>query len=177
MTVVAVFGASTTPPDSTEWGQANRCGRLLAEAGYAVATGGYGGTMEAVSEGAASVGGDVIGVTAPSVFPDRPGANTHVTHEVPAASLTERIGLLVESTDASIALPGSLGTATEVLVAWNAAYVAAEAGGFPKPLVAVGDPWFELVRHLERLLGITPGMVSLVPSVDEAVAVVSLHLR
>ena len=83
----------------------------------------------------------------------------------------------MESTDAAIALPGSLGTATELLVAWNAMYVAADAGGTPKPLVAVGDPWHELVRHLERELGVPSGMISLVPSVDEAVEQVSLHLR
>ena len=62
---VAVFGSSQTEPGSLEWEEARRAGTRLGEAGYAVITGGYGGTMEAVSSGAADAGGHVIGVTAP----------------------------------------------------------------------------------------------------------------
>ena len=54
---VAVFGSSQTEPGSAEWEDARRAGARLAEEGYAVITGGYGGTMEAVSNGAAEAGG------------------------------------------------------------------------------------------------------------------------
>ena len=63
--VIAVFGASQTPPDHPDWDAAVRCGAALAAAGFAVATGGYGGIMEAVSRGAAEAGCHVIGYTAP----------------------------------------------------------------------------------------------------------------
>ena len=43
--VVAVFGSSAPVPDSEEYEEARRLGAELAEAGFVVATGGYGGTM------------------------------------------------------------------------------------------------------------------------------------
>ena len=52
---VAVFGSSQTEPGSTEWDEAFRAGTLLADAGFAVITGGYGGSMEAVSKQAVRV--------------------------------------------------------------------------------------------------------------------------
>ncbi len=166
---IAVFGASLSTPGDGHYEAAVRCGRLLAEAGFAVATGGYSGSMEAVSLGASSVGGHVVGVTAPSVFPGRAGANDHVVTEMPAGSLVERIGLLADSTAGSISLWGSLGTAAELLVAWNLAYVAPFAGSAPKPIIAVGEPWMGLVPHLEAELRTTPGVVTVVPDVDTAV--------
>ncbi len=45
---VAVFGASQSRPGDGHYEEAVRCGELLARAGLTVATGGYGGTMEAV---------------------------------------------------------------------------------------------------------------------------------
>lgn len=173
MKTVAVFGASTTSPDTSAYQEGVDCGRLLAEAGFAVATGGYGGTMEAVSLGAHSIGGHVVGVTAPAVFPHRSGANRYVTEEVPAASLVERIGLLVGSSDASIALPGSLGTATELMVAWNLAMVGAAD---TKPAAAVGPQWARFVSDLERQLDISPGLIDLAADAAEAVRIVSARL-
>lgn len=140
-------------------------------------TGGYGGLMEAVSRGAHEGGGHVIGVTAPTVFPRRSGANQYVAEEIPAPSLIERIGILIDGSDGSIALPGSLGTMTELLVAWNLAYVDAGAEGRSKPIVAVGEPWDGLIRHLELDLSITPGLVDLAEDVDQAVHLVSARLH
>jgi uncharacterized protein (TIGR00725 family) len=172
MDVVAVFGASNTSHGDSLWDQGVECGRLLAEAGFAVATGGYGGVMEAVSLGARGAGGTVIGVTAPSVFPDRPGGNPHLTQETRAQSLLERINELAEGSVASIALSGSLGTATELLAAWNLAFVARFGGGTAKPVVAVGEPWATLVPALTEALDTDGSLVTLVPAVAEAVEVV-----
>jgi uncharacterized protein (TIGR00725 family) len=169
---VAVFGASGTHPGDAHYEEAIVCGRSLAEAGYAVATGGYYGTMEAVSLGARSVGGTVVGVTAPTVFPRRPGANVHVTDEWVARSLIDRIGLLIERTDASIALWGSLGTATELLVAWNLAFVASFSEIERKPVIAVGEPWATLVPTLATTLGISDDLVQVVDDVEAGVAAI-----
>jgi len=166
---IAVFGASQSKPGDGHYEEAIRCGELIALAGFAVATGGYGGTMEAVSKGARSMGGHVIGVTAPDVFVTRSGANEHVTVETPADSLIERIGYLVDETVASLALWGSLGTATELLVAWNLAYVAPFADRERKPVAAVGEPWLTLIPHLEETLDTTSGLVHVSVTVDSAV--------
>lgn len=175
--VVAVFGSSGTAPGTPEWLAAERCGRLLAGAGFTTATGGYGGVMEAVSKGAAEAGGFVIGVTAPAVFPGRSGANPHVHDERPAASLTERIDEMVRLADAAIALPGSIGTLTELLVVWNVAFVCRFNGATPQPIVAVGEPWRTLVETIASGLATDAALVTCVSSVDEAVEEVSARLR
>lgn len=61
--IVGVFGSAATPPGTDNYAQSYAVGRLLAEANYAVLTGGYGGVMGGVSHGAAEVNGRVIGVT------------------------------------------------------------------------------------------------------------------
>ena len=173
MRAVAVFGASSPLPGDPLYEEGVRCGRLLAEAGFAVATGGYAGLMEAVSLGARQADGRVIGVTVPEVFPDRPGGNAHLTDETRAASLLERIHEMVEVSVASIALPGSLGTATELLVAWNLAFVARFTDATPKPVIAVGDQWRRLVPLLTRELETDGSLVTLVDTVEDAVGTAS----
>lgn len=166
---ISVFGASRSVPGDTHFEEAVLCGELLARAGFTVATGGYAGTMEAVSKGARGVGGHVIGVTAPSVFPHRVGANEYVVEERQAGSLVARIDRLTGESDGTIALWGSLGTATELLVAWNIAFVASFSGGTRKPVVAVGEPWTSIVPHLEASLGTDPGIVTVTANVTDAV--------
>ena len=166
--LIAVFGASQAQPGHSDYAEAVRLGRRLAGAGYAVATGGYGGLMEAVSAGAAEAGGRVVGVTAPEVFPGRAGANRHVTEERPAATITERIHDLLISADAFVALPGSLGTFTELMVAWNLAFVAQFSDRPAPPIVTVGDTWSKLVPQLALDLE-TPGdVIRCAATVDEA---------
>jgi uncharacterized protein (TIGR00730 family) len=174
--VVAVFGSSATVPDSGEYADAMRCGRLLAEAGFAVATGGYAGTMEGVSRGAVEAGGAAIGVTAPSVFPGRFGANRYVTEEMPAEGLLARIDRLLSVSGASIALPGSIGTLAELLLAWNLAFVAPFSGDTPKPVVTVGPGWRRLVADLTVELATNGSLITCVATVDEAVEEVRLRL-
>ena len=166
---IAVFGASRSLEGDPHFEEAVLCGQLLARAGFTVATGGYAGTMEAVSHGARLAGGHVIGVTAPDVFPGRIGANEHVAEERKAKSIVERMGLLIEEADGAIALWGSLGTATELLVAWNIAFVAPFSGGTRMPIVAVGEPWISIVPNLEESLGTDTGIVTVTDSVSKAV--------
>jgi predicted Rossmann-fold nucleotide-binding protein len=132
--------------------------------------------MEAVSAGAAEAGGRVIGVTAPNVFPGRSGANQHVTEERPAATIAERIQDLLRMSDAVIALPGSLGTLTELVLAWNIAFVAPLSGKHPQPIVTVGPMWSELVPFLAERLATNGDLVRCVPTVDEAIAVILPHI-
>ena len=128
--------------------------------------------MEAVSLGARSVGGHVIGVTAPGVFPGRTGANAHVTEEVRAESLTERIHEMTAMASAVIALHGSIGTLTELIVAWNMAFVARFAGSDPLPVVAVGERWRAIVIDLTGVLETDGSLVECVTTASEAVAAV-----
>ena len=167
---VAVFGSSQTIPGSSEWVDAREVGESLAAAGYAVVTGGYGGTMEAVSKGAAEAGGHVIGVTTPKLFPHRPGANQYVAEEVEADVLTDRLGLLIEGAVGAIALPGSIGTATELLIAWNHNHIVRSNGGSPIPTVAIGPEWATIVRALVSEVRAFPGDIHLSETATEGVS-------
>jgi hypothetical protein len=167
--VVAVFGSSQTRPGDGEYESGRWLGRRLVELGFAVATGGYAGTMEAVSEGAAGAGGHVIGVTAPPLFPYRPAANLHVVEEIPCATLGQRMQTLLDMSVASIALPGSIGTAAELLVAWNQNYIAGLAGSTPRLQIVVGTTWRTLVELLGSEAASDTRLVVCCPSVQEAI--------
>ena len=169
-TAVAVFGSSQTKPNTPEWEAAEAVGHRLGSTGIAVVTGGYSGTMEAVSKGAAEAGGHVIGVTAPALFPKRAGANPFVTEEIPASSLTERIGTMMRLAAGAIALPGSIGTATELLVAWNLNYIHRrhDTDG-ETPTVAVGPGWRKVVAVLVDAVGAASQDVHVVDDPQEAV--------
>lgn len=171
--VIAVFGASASVPGDGDYESGEDCGRLLALAGYDVVTGGYSGLMEAVSKGATSAGGTALGVTAPSIFTERPSANEFVTEEVRAASLTERIHELIAVSSGSIVLHGSIGTLTELAVAWNISFIANRAGRRAHPVVAVGHRWREVVAYLADRLETKPDIVTCVDDVGSAVAIIS----
>lgn len=177
MTAIAVFGSSTTVPGSDDWIAAEGVGRAIAERGWTVMTGGYGGTMEAVSAGAAGAGGRVIGVTAPAVFPERSGANSHVGEELAERSISHRIAHLVESSDGVIALPGSIGTFAELVVAWNAAFVAPFRGDPPIPVVAVGARWNTIIELIQTQLPTGSGFVHLADTAEMAVSLLDAMIN
>lgn len=174
--VVVVFGASSPVPGDVAYEAGVACGAGLARAGLTVATGGYGGVMEAVSRGATAEGGHTIGITVPDVFPGRAGANEWVSEEQPAPTIPLRIARLLEVSDAAIALPGSIGTLTELVVAWNIGFVARFTGEVPYPLVTVGATWRDLIEHLSRVLNTDATIVHCAHDVEEAVSEVARRL-
>lgn len=145
---ISVFGSSRPQPGSPEYDEALRIGRLLAEAGYAVATGGYVGTMEAVSCGAAQVGGHVIGVGSAQIERFRPGKlNEWVAEAVFYETLRERLYHLVINNAGMIVLPGGIGTLSELALAWSLLQVGEVE---PRPLVLMGELWRETMRAFIR---------------------------
>ena len=112
---ITVFGGSEPQEGSSAYEEARELGKLLAERGHAVLTGGYMGTMEAVSRGASDAGGHVIGVTCEDIERWRKrSANQWVKEERRKKSLIDRIQALIEGCDAAIALPGGTGTLAEI---------------------------------------------------------------
>ncbi len=136
---ICIFGSSRPQPGEPSYQEAMKLGRLLAEAGYTVITGGNCGTMEAVSRGAAEQGAHVIGVTCDEIESWRPaGANDWVMEEWRASTIFERIEMMISNSDAAIALPGGIGTLTEIMVTWN--QLSVEALSIP-PILMVGPEW------------------------------------
>jgi uncharacterized protein (TIGR00725 family) len=137
--VISIFGSSQPQPGSVDYEQARAVGRLLAEAGYAVATGGYGGTMAAVSQGAAEAGGHVIGIGSARIERYRQdGLNGWVKEAHSYESLNERLLHLVTHNDGMIALPGGIGTISEVTLAWSLLQVSEIE---PRPFALLGAIW------------------------------------
>ncbi len=145
-TIVSVFGAGRAKPGEPTYVLAEQLGRALAEAGFVIANGGYGGTMQASAKGAAEAGGTVIGVTC-SAFGSS-AANEYVTRVVVTDSLDERLRNLVKAGRAYVVLPGGTGTLLELAAVWEL-----KNKGFldrAKPIVLLGDFWKPLVDLVSR---------------------------
>jgi uncharacterized protein (TIGR00730 family) len=142
--IISVFGSSWPQPASAAYEEARQVGRLLAEAGFAVATGGYSGTMSAVSQGAAEAKGHVIGVISAQIERFRPlGPNQWVVQAIKYETLRERLLHLVTENDGIIVLPGGIGTLSEMALAWSFLQVG-EIGS--RPLVLLGETWRQTVQ-------------------------------
>jgi uncharacterized protein (TIGR00730 family) len=136
---ITVFGGSQPQPGDPAYLEALRLGVLLGQAGHTVLTGGYIGTMEAVSRGAAEAGGHVIGVTCEEIEAWRATrANPWVQEEWHYATLLERLQALIENCQAALALPGGVGTLVEIGMTWNLLIVEAIS---PRPLILIGPGW------------------------------------
>ena len=141
--VISVFGSSLPQPESQPYVEAQTVGRLLAQSGFVVATGGYSGTMTAVSQGAVAAGGHVIGVTSDQIEQFRPiGPNQWVQEEIRYATLRDRLLHLVTNNDGIIVLPGGIGTLSEMSLAWSFLQTG-EMG--KRPFVLLGSIWQDTV--------------------------------
>jgi uncharacterized protein (TIGR00725 family) len=152
--LIAVFGSSTVREGDRAWQLAFDLGDELARAGAVVMTGGYSGTMEACSRGAHEAGGHVVGVTV-DLFEKRGPANRWVKERVHTPTLYDRLAHLVERADGFIAVPGSLGTLTEVFLAWTLLSV---QGRPHAPLVLLGDHWSDFLAALRHPDMVLPGL-------------------
>lgn len=133
---IAVFGSSRRDEESPLYKEAVELGRLLAGAGYAVLSGGYGGCMAAVSRGARENGGRVIGVTCAVFDPLRP--NPWLTEEIKAPTMLDHLATMLDRADGFVAVRGGIGTLSEVTLAWSLLQTRSLNG---KPLVLLGADW------------------------------------
>ena len=171
MKVVSVFGTSQTKPGDPDYEEGLRLGRLLAEAGFAVTSGGYYGAMEAVSRGAKEAGGRTRGITL-TVFDPNP-ANAWVDDEEKVLNFFIRLERLIYGADAYIVLRGGIGTITELCLAWSLIQTRSMEA---KPLVLVGESWARMIEAIRRDCINRPtdfDWITLARTADEAVA----HIR
>lgn len=169
--IVSVFGSSMPKEGGADYERARMLGKLLAEHGYVVATGGYMGTMEATSRGAKDGNGYVIGVTTSHFDKIRLDANEYIDEEIKFPSLFERLHHLVTFADAWVALPGGIGTLSEVALTWSLIQVEEVER---KPLVVVGEMWREILQKFSRNDYIDPQYINLIQYVDEVEQVLPL---
>jgi hypothetical protein len=109
---VAVIGAGDcTQAEAT---LAEEVGRLLAEAGAVVLTGGRGGVMAAASRGAAQAGGLVVGILPGD---DASQANPWVGLPIVTGMGEARNAILMRTAQAVVAVGGEYGTLSEIAFA------------------------------------------------------------
>jgi uncharacterized protein (TIGR00730 family) len=137
---VAVYGAALVPEDGPAYRTARLLGAEIARRGWALACGGYGGTMAAASRGAVEAGGHTIGVTCETLSRTGRRTNPWIRQEIRLPTLRERLMTLVRMADASIALDGGLGTLAEI--AFCAVQI--QTGELsPRPILLCGAVWRE----------------------------------
>lgn len=132
---IVIFGGSAYDERHQVFRDCEALGEALARQGWAVATGGYGGTMLAASRGAACAGGHVIGVGC-RIF--RSPLNEFVAEPRMAETIYERLRMLIETGDAYICMPGSTGTLAELAMVWELI----NKHQLPtRPIICWGDFW------------------------------------
>ncbi len=149
---VTVFGSARTQPDAPVYAMARDFGKRLAESGYMVITGGGGGIMQAVNEGAGPEHSFGVNIRLP--FEQKPnpvleGNPRLITYKY---FFNRKVAFLKEA-DAVALFPGGFGTLDEAMETLTLVQTGKRN---PLPLVLVDEPgssyWSGLVRFLENEL-------------------------
>lgn len=109
---VSVFGSTHIGRDDPAYAMSEQIGRLLAQHGYAVLTGGGPGAMEAANKGAYEAGGVSIGLNID--LPHQQEPNRYLTTLVNFQHFFVRKVMFVKHSCAFIILPGGFGTLDEL---------------------------------------------------------------
>lgn len=164
---VTVFGSARAGPGSREYELAERIGTELAEAGYAVITGGGPGVMEAANKGATSVGGISVGLGIE--LPMEMGLNDYVEIGLEFRYFFVRKTVFIKYSQAFVVLPGGFGTLDELFEALTLV----QTGKITKfPIVLVGSwYWSGLLSWIRDTVmasgNISPGDEELVTVQDD----------
>lgn len=110
---VTIFGSARVNPRNKYYKQAVTLGRLCAESGYTVITGGGPGIMEAGNKGASLGGGTSVGIDIE--LPHEQRRNPFVTHAIGFHYFFTRKVMLSASAQAYVFFPGGFGTMDEAL--------------------------------------------------------------
>ena len=112
---VAVFGSARLAPDHPDCVAARELGRKLAEAGFAVITGGGPGIMAAANHGAREAGGQSIGLNIELPFEQAP--NPYANLSINFRYFFIRKTMFVKYADGFAIFPGGFGTLDELFEA------------------------------------------------------------
>jgi uncharacterized protein (TIGR00730 family) len=112
---VAIFGSARIPPTSPTYEQARLTARLLAEAGYAIITGGGPGLMEAANRGAREAGGVSVGCNIE--LPFEQAINAYVDIALNFRYFFVRKTMFMKYAEGFVIFPGGFGTMDELFEA------------------------------------------------------------
>jgi len=172
---VSVFGSARTARGSSEYETAERIASGLAQAGYAVITGGGPGIMEAANKGATEAGGLSVGLGIE--LPREMGLNSYVDVGLEFRYFFVRKTCFIKYSQAFVVLPGGFGTMDELFEALTLV----ATGKITKfPIVLVGRQyWAGLLSWLKDTMlaraNIGPdelALLSLADKPDEVVEII-----
>jgi uncharacterized protein (TIGR00730 family) len=172
---VSVFGSARTLPEHPDFALGETVGRQLAEAGYAVITGGGPGIMSAANKGASEAGGLSVGLGIE--LPFEQGMNPWVDLGVNFRYFFARKTMFVKYAEGFIVLPGGFGTFDELFEALTLVQTH-KVTEFP--IVLVGTDYWQGMLDWLRGPVLERGMIreadlallQLVDDPDEAVRIV-----
>ena len=109
---ITVFGSARIREDNPVYAEAREVGRLLAEAGFAVVTGGGPGVMEAANRGARDAGGLSVGFNIE--LPHEQFANPYLDISLTFKHFYARKTMFVKAAEGFVIFPGGFGTLDEL---------------------------------------------------------------
>jgi uncharacterized protein (TIGR00730 family) len=145
---VSVFGSARTPKDDVWYQEAYKTGKILAQSGFGVITGGGPGIMEAANEGAQDSGVTKASIGVGIELPFEAGMNNGVQLGITCRYFFTRKVAFLKYSQGFIVFPGGLGTLDELFEALTLS----QTGHAPKfPIILVGvEYWSGLIEWLKQ---------------------------
>ena len=174
---ITVFGSARLDEDDPVYAAAREVGRLLAEAGFAVVTGGGPGVMEAANRGARDAGGLSVGFNIE--LPHEQFSNSYLDISLTFKHFYARKTMFVKAAEGFVIFPGGFGTLDELFESLTLIQTG-KVLHFPVVLFD-SDYWRPLLDWIQgRLLPdglISPDDLELLEVTDDPARVVSLILE
>jgi uncharacterized protein (TIGR00730 family) len=152
---VTVFGSARVPEGDPRYELGREIGRALAEAGFAVITGGGPGLMEAANRGCREAGGFSVGLNIE--VPHEQETNPYVDQAIEFRYFFARKTMFVKYADGFVILPGGFGTLDELFEALTLIQTA-KIEHFP--VVLVGSAFWQGLLGWARDVLVPGGTIS-----------------
>ncbi|MDD3473500.1 MAG: TIGR00730 family Rossman fold protein [Syntrophaceae bacterium] len=175
---VSVFGSASISEQSPVYKLGREVGRLLAESGFTVITGGGPGAMEAANRGAFEAGGKSVGLCIQ--LPKEQAANPYTNVKINFRYFFVRKVMFVKYAMAYVILPGGFGTMDELFEAMTLIQTHRIK---PFPVILLGkDYWKDLITWIKKTMLMKHGMIcpddmDLFQVIDDPAAAVSAIKR
>ena len=152
---VSIFGSARIAEDTAVYREARKAGRLFAETGFAVVTGGGPGVMEAANRGCQEAGGLSVGFNI--ALPHEQGLNPYCDVEMTFKHFYARKTMFVKAAEGFVILPGGFGTLDELYESLTLIQTG-KVRNFPVVLVGT-DFWAEMLEWVRTEL-LADGLIS-----------------
>ena len=152
---ISIFGSARVPGGSKTYESARSVGRVCAERGFAVVTGGGPGAMEGANRGCQEAGGLSVGFNI--LLPHEQGLNEYCDLGITFDHFYARKVMFVKAAEGFVIFPGGFGTQDEL---WEALTLmqTGKIGHFPVVLFD-SDYWDELLDWMREEM-LDDGLIS-----------------